>query len=237
MKTPGSDSATILLVDDEEAVRKVLTFPLERDGYTVVQASDGEEALARFGDQPVDLVVLDIMLPRLDGLEVCKQLRSRSSVPIIMLTARDDELDKVVGLELGADDYITKPFSIREFRSRVRALLRRARAPRQDPEAREEQLSAAGLLLDVGRRTVSSNGMPVQLTYVEFEILRTLMAHPGRVYSRRMLLEALWGSADFRDPRTIDVHVRHLREKLEPESSQPEYILTVRSVGYRFRDA
>ena len=230
------ESSTILLVDDEEAVRKVLTFPLERDGYEVVQAADGEEALARFGDQPVDLVVLDIMLPKLDGLEVCKQLRSRSSVPIIMLTARDDELDKVVGLELGADDYITKPFSIREFRSRVRALLRRARAPRQDPEAREEQLAAASLVLDVGRRTVSSNGAPVQLTYVEFEILRTLMAHPGRVYSRRMLLEVLWGSADFRDPRTIDVHVRHLREKLEPDSSHPEYILTVRSVGYRFRD-
>jgi DNA-binding response OmpR family regulator len=231
-----AESSTILLVDDEEAVRKVLTFPLERDGYNVVQAADGEEALARFGDQPVDLVVLDIMLPKLDGLEVCKQLRSRSSVPIIMLTARDDELDKVVGLELGADDYITKPFSIREFRSRVRALLRRARAPRQDPELREEQLAAGGLVLDVGRRTVAANGTPVQLTYVEFEILRTLMAHPGRVYSRRMLLEVLWGSADFRDPRTIDVHVRHLREKLEPDSSRPEYILTVRSVGYRFRD-
>ena len=231
-----TDSSTILLVDDEEAVRKVLTFPLERDGYNVVQASDGEEALARFDDQPVDLVVLDIMLPKLDGLEVCKQLRSRSSVPIIMLTARDDELDKVVGLELGADDYITKPFSIREFRSRVRALLRRARAPRQGPAAREEQLAAGGLVMDVGRRTVTADGVPVQLTYVEFEILRTLMAHPGRVYSRRMLLEVLWGSADFRDPRTIDVHVRHLREKLEPDASRPEYILTVRSVGYRFRD-
>jgi DNA-binding response OmpR family regulator len=231
-----AESSTILLVDDEEAVRKVLTFPLERDGYTVVQASDGAEALARFGDQPVDLVVLDIMLPKLDGLEVCKQLRARSSVPIIMLTARDDELDKVVGLELGADDYITKPFSIREFRSRVRALLRRARAPRQDPAAREEQLSAAGLVVDVERRTVVANGSPVQLTYVEFEILRTLLAHPGRVFSRRMLLEALWGSADFRDPRTIDVHVRHLREKLEHDSSRPEYILTVRSVGYRFCD-
>jgi len=231
-----ADTSTILLVDDEEAVRRVLSFPLERDGYTVVQAADGEEALVRFDDQPVDLVVLDIMLPKLDGLEVCKQLRSRSSVPIIMLTARDDELDKVVGLELGADDYITKPFSIREFRSRVRALLRRARAPRQGPELREEQLAADGLLLDVGRRTVTSNEAPVQLTYVEFEILRTLMAHPGRVYSRRMLLEVLWGSADFRDPRTIDVHVRHLREKLEEDSSHPEYILTVRSVGYRFRD-
>jgi DNA-binding response OmpR family regulator len=232
-----ADSSTILLVDDEEAVRKVLTFPLERDGYRVVQAADGEEALSRFGDQPVDLVVLDIMLPKLDGLEVCKQLRSRSSVPIIMLTARDDELDKVLGLELGADDYITKPFSIREFRSRVRALLRRARAPRLGPEAQAEQLTVDGLAVDAGRRTVMRDGNPVQLTYVEFEILRTLIAHPGRVYSRRMLLEVLWGSADYRDPRTIDVHVRHLREKLEDDPSHPEFILTVRSVGYRFRDS
>jgi len=232
-----ADSSTILLVDDEEAVRRVLSFPLERDGYVVVQASDGEEALERFGHQPVDLVVLDIMLPKLDGLEVCKQLRARSSVPIIMLTARDDELDKVLGLELGADDYITKPFSIREFRSRVRALLRRARAPRLGPVAEEEQLTAGGLVLDVARRNVSAEGQAVQLTYVEFEILRTLMAHPGRVYSRRMLLEVLWGSADFRDPRTIDVHVRHLREKVERDSSRPEYIRTVRSVGYRFAES
>jgi DNA-binding response OmpR family regulator len=231
-----ADSSTILLVDDEDAVRKLLTFPLERDGYRVVQAGDGEEALARFGDQPVDLVVLDIMLPKLDGLEVCKELRARSSVPIIMLTARDDELDKVLGLELGADDYITKPFSIREFRSRVRALLRRARAPRQDGSPAEELIESNGLVIDVPRRTVEARRRPVQLTYVEFELLRTLASHPGRVYSRRMLLEALWGSADFRDPRTIDVHVRHLREKLEADSRNPEYILTVRSVGYRFSD-
>src|SRR5581483_8444602 len=142
-----AEASTILLVDDEEAVRKVLTFPLERDGYTVVQAADGEEALERFGDCEIDLVVLDIMLPRLDGLEVCRRLRAESTVPIIMLTARDDELDKVVGLELGADDYITKPFSIREFRSRVRALLRRARVSRQ-PVAAEERLQVDGLVID-----------------------------------------------------------------------------------------
>src|ERR671929_683942 len=230
-----ADSSTILLVDDEEAVRKVLTFPLERDGYRVVQAADGEEALARFGDQPVDLVVLDIMLPKLDGLEVCKQLRSRSSVPIIMLTARDDELDKVVGLELGADDYITKPFSIREFRSRVRALLRRAAAPRT-PSPGEEVISADGLVIDVAKRTVRVRDEPVQLTYVEFELLRTMAAHPGRVYTRQMLLESLWGGSDYREPRTIDVHVRHLREKLERDPKEPEFILTVRGVGYRFRD-
>jgi DNA-binding response OmpR family regulator len=230
------DSSTILLVDDEEAVRKVLSFPLERDGYTVVQAGDGEEALKRFDDEQIDLVVLDIMLPRLDGLEVCRRLRATSSVPIIMLTARDDELDKVVGLELGADDYITKPFSIREFRSRVRALLRRTRTLRAQGIADDERIEAGGLVIDVPRRTVSLHGSAVQLTYVEFELLRALASLPGRVFSRRMLLEALWGSADFRDPRTIDVHVRHLREKLEADSSNPEYILTVRGVGYRFRD-
>ena len=232
-----SDSSTILLVDDDEAVRRVLSYPLERDGYKVVQAVDGEEALEAFGEQPVDLVVLDIMLPKLDGLEVCRQLRAKSTVPIIMLTARDDELDKVLGLELGADDYVTKPFSIREFRSRTRALLRRARAPRHEPQGAVSQVIAVdGLTIDLPCRTVEMDGQRVQLTYVEFELLARLAAHPGRVYSRRMLLEALWGSADFRDPRTIDVHVRHLREKLEPDSRNPEYILTVRSVGYRFRD-
>ena len=227
---------TILLVDDEDSVRKVLAFPLERDGYTVVQAADGEEALRRFDDAKIDLVVLDIMLPKLDGLEVCRRLRATSSVPIIMLTARDDELDKVVGLELGADDYITKPFSIREFRSRVRALLRRAKGPRQLGPVAEERIEAGGLVIDAPRRTVEVQGKPATLTYVEFELLRTLASLPGRVFSRRQLLEALWGSADFRDPRTIDVHVRHLREKLEADAAKPEYILTVRGVGYRFRD-
>jgi DNA-binding response OmpR family regulator len=227
---------TILLVDDEDAVRKVLAFPLEKDGYTVVQAADGEEALRQFAATPVDLVVLDIMLPRLDGLEVCKRLRATSTVPIIMLTARDDELDKVIGLELGADDYITKPFSIREFRSRVRALLRRARAPHAVGEGQEERIEHDGLVIDIPRRAVEVRGEPAQLTYVEFELLRSLASNPGRVFSRRMLLEALWKSADYRDPRTIDVHVRHLREKLEAEPRTPEYILTVRGVGYRFRD-
>jgi DNA-binding response OmpR family regulator len=229
-------SPTILLVDDEDAVRKVLAFPLERDGYVVVQAADGEEALERFAAQHVDLVVLDIMLPKLDGLEVCKRLRATSTVPIIMLTARDDELDKVIGLELGADDYITKPFSIREFRSRVRALLRRSRTALETGSDAQSVLEHDGLTIDIPRRAVQVRGEPVQLTYVEFELLRTLAASPGRVFSRRMLLEALWKSADYRDPRTIDVHVRHLREKLEVEPRTPEYILTVRGVGYRFRD-
>jgi DNA-binding response OmpR family regulator len=232
-----ADSSTILLVDDEDSVRRLLTFPLERDGFTVVQAVDGEEALRLFDPRTIDLVVLDVMLPKLDGLEVCKRLRASSAVPIIMLTARDDELDKVIGLELGADDYITKPFSIREFRSRVRALLRRAKAPRLGEEpAGEEVLDRGEIVIDVPRRTVEVRGEPVQLTYVEFELLRTLAASPGRVFSRRMLLEALWSSADYRDPRTIDVHVRHLREKIEAEPRTPTHILTVRGVGYRFSD-
>jgi len=228
------DSSTILLVDDEDSVQKLLAYPLERDGFRVLQARDGQEALDRFALENVDLVVLDLMLPKVDGLEVCKRLRATSEVPIIMLTARDDELDKVVGLELGADDYITKPFSIREFRSRVRALLRRASAAR--PSEQQSVISAHELAIDLGRRTVEMRGQPVQLTYVEFELLRTLAGHPGRVYSRRMLLEALWGAADYREPRTIDVHVRHLREKLEVDPAEPEYIQTVRGVGYRFRD-
>jgi two-component system, OmpR family, response regulator len=230
---PMPDSSTILLVDDEDSVQKLLAYPLERDGFTVVQAWDGQEALDRFAEQHVDLVVLDVMLPKLDGLEVCKRLRAASSVPIIMLTARDDELDKVLGLELGADDYITKPFSIREFRSRVRALLRRAATATAAPD--EQTIEANGLRIDLARRDVEVHGKPVQLTYVEFELLRTLAAHPGRVYTREMLLQALWGGSEYREPRTIDVHVRHLREKLERDPRAPEFIVTVRGVGYRFR--
>jgi DNA-binding response OmpR family regulator len=229
------DASTILLVDDEDSVQKLLTYPLERDGFRVVQARDGEEALRKFGDEPVDLVVLDLMLPKLDGLEVCKRLRAQSTVPIIMLTARDDELDKVLGLELGADDYITKPFSIREFRSRVRALLRRATSPRHDPRD-DDAIELDGLRIDLARRAVDVRGLPVQLTYVEFELLRTLASHPGRVYTREMLLQSLWGGSEYREPRTIDVHVRHLREKLEEDPREPAYIFTVRGVGYRFRD-
>ncbi len=229
------DSSTILLVDDEDSVQKLLTYPLERDGFRVVSARDGEEALRRFAAEPIDLVVLDIMLPKIDGLEVCKRLRAESSVPIIMLTARDDEFDTVLGLELGADDYITKPFSIREFRSRVRALLRRAGSARRDaPPA--ESLEVGGVRVDPERRSASLDGKPLDLTYVEFELLRTLVAQPGRVLSRRALLEAIWGDSAYREPRTIDVHVRHLREKLERDPSEPELILTVRGAGYRFQE-
>jgi DNA-binding response OmpR family regulator len=229
------DLSTILLVDDEESIQRLLSYPLERDGFRVIAAHDGEEALERFAAEPVDLVVLDLMLPKLDGLEVCKRLRAQSTVPIIMLTARDDEFDKVLGLELGADDYITKPFSIREFRSRVRALLRRAAAPRQ--ELRDgEKIQAGELIIDAAKRSVTVRGTSVEPTYVEFELLRTLASAPGRVFSRQALLEAVWGDSAYREPRTIDVHIRHLREKLERDPRQPEYIFTVRGAGYRFRE-
>jgi DNA-binding response OmpR family regulator len=229
VKTPAPESATILLVDDEEAVQKLLTYPLQQEGFRVLQAGDGEEALRRFEAEHVDLVVLDLMLPRLDGLEVCRRLRAQSTVPIIMLTARDDELDKVVGLELGADDYITKPFSIREFRSRVRALLRRAALP---PDGGNRDVIAVdGLAIDLSQRLVELDGRRIDLTYVEFELLRALVAKPGRVFSRQALLQGLWGDDAYREPRTIDVHIRHLREKL----GDPELIQTVRGVGYRAR--
>jgi len=231
------DSSTILLVDDEDSVQKLLTYPLERDGFRVVQARDGEQALSMFGNEHFDLVVLDLMLPKVDGLEVCRRLRAGSDVPIIMLTARGEELDKVLGLELGADDYITKPFSIREFRSRVRALLRRAALPRGDRSQRDGQVIESGdLRIDPAKRTVDLADEPVQLTYVEFELLRALAAEPGRVFTREMLLRTLWGDSAYREPRTIDVHIRHLREKLERDAREPEYLFTVRGVGYRFRD-
>jgi DNA-binding response OmpR family regulator len=225
---------TILLVDDEESIQKLLTYPLERDGHRVVQARDGEEALARFREEQIDLVLLDLALPKLDGLEVCRRIRAQSTVPIIMLTARDDEVDKVLGLEIGADDYITKPFSIRELRSRIRAAVRRANL--SPPAERTDTIEVDGLAMDVSRRTVALNGKPVQLTYLEFELLRTLAGSPGRVFTRQALLDKLWGGSAYRDPRTIDVHVRHLREKIEPNPAEPEYIFTVRGVGYRFRD-
>jgi DNA-binding response OmpR family regulator len=231
----GEGSARILLVDDEQSVQTLLAYPLRKDGYEVVAALDGREALDRFTRERFDLVVLDIMLPKLDGIEVCRRLRSRSQVPIIMLTAKDDEIDKVLGLEMGADDYITKPFSVREFRSRVKAALRRGEMLSDRPRA-EEPIRAGELEIDFERRAVTAHGDPVRLTYVEFEILATLAGSRGRVMTREVLLEQVWGDSAYRDPRTIDVHIRHLREKLERDPRQPEYLFTVRGVGYRFRD-
>jgi DNA-binding response OmpR family regulator len=230
--------ARILLVDDEQPIQTLLSYPLQKDGYEVVQAVDGRDALSRFAEQSFDLVVLDVMLPRLDGLEVCRRLRQRSSVPIIMLTAKAEEIDKVVGLELGADDYITKPFSMREFRSRVKAALRRADMARPDAASGDEPpLEVRDLRIDFAKRTVRVRGGDVQTTFVEFEILSALARRPGRVFTRDMLLTRVWGDSAYRDPRTVDVHIRHLREKLELDPKCPEYLFTVRGVGYRFRDS
>jgi DNA-binding response OmpR family regulator len=230
-----TDTPRILLVDDEESLQKLLSYPLRSDGYEVVGATDGQEALDRFDEGQFDLVVLDVMLPRVDGFDVCRKLRARSAVPIIMLTAKAEEFDKVLGLELGADDYITKPFSMREFRSRVKAVLRRAELVQRDDNG-DEPLVQGDLAIDFSKRQVEVRGDAVRLTYVEFEILSTLARAPGRVFSRTMLLERLWGDSSYRDPRTIDVHIRHLREKLERDAKSPEYLFTVRGVGYHFRD-
>ncbi|MTD45616.1 response regulator [Conexibacter sp. W3-3-2] len=239
-----ADSAPrILLADDERSIQTLLSFALEKDGYEVVSASNGTEALGLLKEQQFDLVVLDVMMPRVDGLEVCRRIRGGSGpqaeVPIIMLTAKSEEIDKVLGLELGADDYITKPFSLRELSSRVRAALRRAGMGRRDDGAAEEDeetVTIHELTLDRARRRVSVRGEEVQTTYVEFEILLALATSRGRVFTRDMLLTRIWGDSAYRDPRTIDVHIRHLREKLELDAKDPEYLFTVRGVGYRFRD-
>jgi len=237
-ETVADRSARILLVDDEQSIQELLSYPLRKEGYEVVQATDGRQALERFDQQPFDLVVLDLMLPRVDGLEVCRRLRSRSSVPIIMLTAKSEEIDKVLGLELGADDYITKPFSLREFSSRIKAALRRAEMIRPEVTAPDEvPLQVKELRIDFPKRTVRARGDDAQLTFVEFEILAALARAPGRVFTRDMLLARIWGDSAYRDERTIDVHIRHLREKIERDPKDPEYLFTVRGVGYRFRDS
>ena len=230
-------SARILLVDDEQSVQTLLAYPLRKDGYEVVAAHDGREALDRFAEQRFDLVVLDIMLPKLDGIEVCRRMRSRSQVPIIMLTAKDDEIDKVLGLEMGADDYITKPFSVREFRSRVRADAAASRDAGRATGRRRSRSPPATCGSTSSAGSSPCGEEPTRLTYVEFEILAALARSPGRVQTREMLLEQVWGDSAYRDPRTIDVHIRHLREKLERDPRAPEYLFTVRGVGYRFRDS
>jgi DNA-binding response OmpR family regulator len=219
----------ILLVDDEPRVRQLLSYPLERD-FEVVQAFDGEEALRKFREGEFDLVLLDLMLPKKNGLDVCRELREKSTVPIIMLTAKAEESDKVYGLELGADDYITKPFSTLELRSRVRALLRRTGS------GVSQVIEAGELHIDGPKRTVNVRGEKVDVTKVEFEILFQLARHPGHVFRRDELLEHLWGDSAYRDLRTIDVHIRHLREKIESDPREPEYLLTDRGVGYHFRE-
>ena len=231
----ANGSARILLVDDEQSIQTLLSYPLRKEGYHVTSALDGSEALQRFDEGRFDLVVLDLMLPRRDGVEVCRELRSKSQVPIIMLTAKGSESDKVAGLEVGADDYITKPFSMREFRSRVKAALRRSRMVGSAAERVDDApITHADLTIDFDRRQVTLAGEEIKVTYVEFEILGALARSPGRVLTRETLLEHVWGDSEYRDPRTVDVHIRHLREKIERDPKEPEFLFTVRGVGYRF---
>ncbi len=226
-------SLKILVVDDEASLRETLTRSFTREGHTVQAVSCGEEAIARASAEAFDVVLLDVALGAgPNGYEVCRALRERRNVvPIIMLTALDTEADAVQGLEAGADDYVTKPFGLAELRSRVRAVLRRSGVR---PSSRE-LLSAGGVTLDRGRREVTVNGRPVRLTFSEFELLARLMSEPGRLLNRQELLRAIWGDSAYRDPRAIDVHIRHLREKLEQRPEEPQLILTVRGAGYRFQ--
>ena len=226
----------ILLVDDEQSIQTLLSYPLRRDGYEVVQAVDGREALDRFDERPFDLVVLDVMLPKLDGLEVCRRLRSRSAVPIIMLTAKSEEIDKVVGLEIGADDYITKPFDLRELLARVKAVLRRthgdADAVSTGPAARLKH-RFAGWELDVAaRRLLDPERREVALTSGEFDLLSTFVDHAGRVLSRDFLLEQTRGREAGPFDRTIDVQIGRLRRKIERDADDPQLIKSVRGAGY-----
>jgi DNA-binding response OmpR family regulator len=221
----------ILLVDDEPSIQKMLTHALEREGFQVHAVGDGEAALEAIGTYEPHLIILDIMLPKIDGTEVIRRVRSQSDVPVIMLTAKDDEIDRVVGLELGADDYVTKPFAVRELVARVRAIMRRVLVPTGQ---RQDELSYDGLTIHLPSRRVAVDGQDVDLTYTEFELLVTLASNPGRVFSRSTLLTRVWGD-EFRDERTVDVHIRHLREKIERDPRNPEFIHTARGVGYVFR--
>ena len=223
---------TILVVDDEPTLRETLAEALEADGFQVVTAADGREALARFREHRPDLVVLDLMLPELSGIEVCRIVRQESGVPILMLTARSSELDKVVGLELGADDYVTKPFSLRELTARIRALLRRTDQPASDGPA---MATVGDLTVDLAGHRLLRGGEPVPLKPKVFELLAFLVRHPGQVFSREQLLERVWGYDYAGETRTVDVHVHWLRAAIEPEPESPALVQTVRGVGYVFR--
>ena len=227
---------TVLVVEDEENILEAIRYNLEREGYRVLAAQDGEEGLTLTREDAPDLVVLDIMLPKLDGFEICRILRRDSDVPILMLTAKGEEIDRVVGLELGADDYVTKPFSMRELVVRIRNLLRRAhpQAEREPRTATDAPLSVNGLELDVSGHTAKLNGEPLQMKPREFGLLALLMQNMGRAFTREQILERLWGYDYIGDARTVDVHVRWLREKIEPVPSKPRRIITIRGVGYRF---
>lgn len=221
----------ILIVEDEPSLSEPLAFLLEREGYETSLAEDGPAALAEFDRAGADLVLLDLMLPGLPGTEVCRELRTRSSVPIIMLTAKDSEVDIVVGLELGADDYVTKPYSTRELLARIRAVLRRRVETEDDDEA---VLEAGSVRMDVERHTVTVDGSPVAMPLKEFELLELLLRNAGRVLTRGQLIDRVWGVDYFGDTKTLDVHIKRIRSKIEKSPSEPVMLVTVRGLGYRF---
>lgn len=227
--------AHILLVEDEDSISKPLAFLLEREGYQVTVVDDGNDAVRTFASEGADLVLLDLMLPGLPGTEVCREIRQRSQVPVVMLTAKDSEIDIVVGLELGADDYITKPYSTRELLARVRAALRRS-APKEDTalEFDDGVIEELGIRLDTERHSVSVRGEEISMPLREFELLELLMRHSGRVLTRGQLIDRVWGSDYYGDTKTLDVHVKRVRARIEEEPSKPKLISTVRGVGYRF---
>ena len=226
---------TVLVVEDDDSLQDVLSYNLAKKGYRVLQAFDGDEALQLARAEELDLIVLDIMLPGLDGLEVCRIVRREMATPILILTARDQELDKVGGLELGADDYMTKPFSIRELVARVGALIRRREMDVGPPKV-EKSISAGGLTLNLEARTARISGKSLDLRPKEYDLLAVLAGNPGRAYTRNELLDEVWGREYFGDPRTVDVHVRWLREKIETEPGSPRRIITIRGTGYRFEE-
>jgi two-component system response regulator RegX3 len=221
----------VLVVDDEESFSDAVSYMLRREGFEVAVAGTGDEALEEFDRAGADLVLLDLMLPGQPGTEVCRQLRQRSNVPVIMLTAKDSEVDKVVGLELGADDYVTKPFSSRELVARIRAVLRRGADP---AELVPSVVEAGPVRMDVDRHTVSVDGSVVRLPLKEFELLELLLRNAGRVLTRGQLIDRVWGADYVGDTKTLDVHVKRLRAKLEPDPAAPRYLLTVRGLGYKF---
>ena len=230
-------SSTILIVEDEHAVARGIEYALQQEGYTVALARSGEEGLELAIGQAPDLVILDVRLPGIDGFEVLRQLRRETRAPVLFLTARSDEVDKVVGLEMGADDYLVKPFSVRELVSRVKALLRRAYGELADTET-GRTLRRKNLVIDLERRRVTRDGERIGLTTTEFDLLRHLAARPGRVYTRGQLLELVrdYDDALEQDERTINVHISHIRDKIEQDPAQPRYIRTVRGVGYAFAE-
>lgn len=227
------NTGNILVVEDEASIAEVISLYLKRAGYNVQTAPDGKQAMEIFERQAPDFVILDLMLPEVDGLSLTRWLRDRSDVPIIMLTARREEIDRIAGLEMGADDYVVKPFSPQELVSRVRAVMRRL--GREQAEARNDRLLSAGnLTIDPRSRVVTVEGKPVELTAREFDMLYLLASHPKQVFTRVQLLERVWGGAQYIDPGTVTVHVRRLREKIEADPSKPARLLTVWGVGYKF---